>query len=95
RGFKVLGVVFDMHGLGVLAPPPPPHDIAAALSNQTTAAVELGAAEGEPCVATIYQLDGIVRRAPALQLTADARQGQAWTDQTGDHAHTHAQEVVA
>ena len=27
----------------------------------------------EPVVASIYQLDGIVRRAPALQLTADAR----------------------
>ena len=27
----------------------------------------------EPCVAAIYQLDGIVRRAPALQMTADAR----------------------
>jgi NADH-quinone oxidoreductase subunit G len=27
----------------------------------------------EPCVASIYQLDGIVRRAPALQSTADAR----------------------
>ncbi len=27
----------------------------------------------EPCVASIYQLDGIVRRAAALQLTADAR----------------------
>ena len=27
----------------------------------------------EPCVATIYQLDSIVRRAPSLQLTADAR----------------------
>jgi NADH-quinone oxidoreductase subunit G len=26
-----------------------------------------------PCTASIYQLDGIVRRAPALQLTADAR----------------------
>ena len=26
-----------------------------------------------PCVASIYQLDGIVRRSPALQLTADAR----------------------
>jgi NADH-quinone oxidoreductase subunit G len=26
-----------------------------------------------PCVASIYQLDGLVRRAPALQLTADAR----------------------
>jgi NADH-quinone oxidoreductase subunit G len=28
---------------------------------------------GEPCVAAIYQLDSIVRRAPALQLTADAK----------------------
>ncbi len=28
----------------------------------------------EPCVATIYQIDSIVRRAPALQLTADARE---------------------
>ena len=27
----------------------------------------------EPVVASIYQLDGIVRRAPALQMTADAR----------------------
>lgn len=26
-----------------------------------------------PCTASIYQLDGLVRRAPALQLTADAR----------------------
>ncbi len=29
--------------------------------------------QAKPCVASIYQLDGIVRRAPALQLTADAR----------------------
>jgi NADH-quinone oxidoreductase subunit G len=29
---------------------------------------------GEPVVASIYQLDGLVRRAPALQATADARQ---------------------
>ena len=27
-----------------------------------------------PCVASIYQLDGLVRRASSLQLTADARQ---------------------
>jgi NADH-quinone oxidoreductase subunit G len=26
-----------------------------------------------PCTASIYQLDGLVRRAPALQLTTDAR----------------------
>jgi NADH-quinone oxidoreductase subunit G len=30
------------------------------------------ASQVEPCVAGIYQLDGIVRRAAALQLTADA-----------------------
>ena len=28
---------------------------------------------GEPAVASIYQLDGLVRRSPSLQLTADAR----------------------
>ncbi len=28
---------------------------------------------GEPVVASIYQLDGLVRRSPSLQLTADAR----------------------
>ncbi len=31
----------------------------------------------EPVTAAIYQLDGIVRRAPSLQLTADARASQA------------------
>lgn len=43
------------------------------LSNATSAAPR---AEGDgpaPATASIYQLDGIVRRAPALQLTADAR----------------------
>ena len=30
----------------------------------------------DPVVASIYQLDGIVRRAPALQLTADARRAR-------------------
>ncbi len=33
-------------------------------------------ATGEPAVASIYQLDGIVRRATSLQLTADARRTQ-------------------
>ncbi len=31
------------------------------------------AISSKPCTASIYQLDGLVRRAPALQLTADAR----------------------
>jgi NADH-quinone oxidoreductase subunit G len=43
-------------------------------SNATRAAINLTAAAGTPAVAAIYQLDGIVRRAPSLQLTADARQ---------------------
>lgn len=43
------------------------------LGNRTTAAISLNAHAGAPVVAGIYQLDGIVRRAPALQLTADAR----------------------
>jgi NADH-quinone oxidoreductase subunit G len=45
-----------------------------AASNATRAAINLAAAAGTPAVASIYQLDGIVRRAPSLQLTADARQ---------------------
>jgi NADH-quinone oxidoreductase subunit G len=41
-----------------------------------------------PCVATIYQLDSLVRRAPSLQLTADAQQAavQAKADAEGVHA---------
>ncbi len=35
-----------------------------------------GPAVGEPAVASIYQLDGLVRRATSLQLTADARRAQ-------------------
>ena len=43
------------------------------LNNATQAAITLAASAGEPVVASIYQLDGLVRRAPSLQLTADAR----------------------
>ena len=58
-------------GAGVAAVP------ASALSNATqTAAQVMGGAVAEPAVASIYQLDGIVRRATSLQLTADARQAQ-------------------
>jgi NADH-quinone oxidoreductase subunit G len=46
------------------------------LSNATSAAIDLNAAAGKPVSAAIYQLDGIVRRAPALQLTADGRAAQ-------------------
>ncbi|TNF60222.1 MAG: NADH-quinone oxidoreductase subunit G, partial [Burkholderiales bacterium] len=37
------------------------------------AAADLAAARSRPCVAPIYRLDGIVRRAPSLQQTHDAR----------------------
>jgi NADH-quinone oxidoreductase subunit G len=43
-------------------------------SNATRAAITLTATTTAPVSASIYQLDGIVRRAPSLQLTADARQ---------------------
>jgi NADH-quinone oxidoreductase subunit G len=43
-------------------------------SNATLAAITLTAATAAPVSASIYQLDGMVRRAPSLQLTADARQ---------------------
>jgi NADH-quinone oxidoreductase subunit G len=50
---------------------------AARLSNAGNATVDTTPAAGAPCVASIYQLDGLVRRSPALQLTADARAAQA------------------
>ncbi len=47
------------------------------LSNTATTASASTASAGEPCVASIYQLDGIVRRATSLQLSADGRAGHA------------------
>ena len=49
---------------------------AARLSNASEAAIDTRAAEVAPVVASIYQLDGLVRRATSLQLTADARRAQ-------------------
>jgi NADH-quinone oxidoreductase subunit G len=46
----------------------------ARLNNTTSASVNTQASPGQPCVAAIYQLDGLVRRASSLQLTSDARQ---------------------
>jgi NADH-quinone oxidoreductase subunit G len=43
------------------------------LSNRTSASVEVNHVAGVPVVSSIYQMDGIVRRAPSLQLTSDAR----------------------
>lgn len=46
------------------------------LSNTTESTVDTSPAAGEPVVAGIYALDGIVRRASSLQLTADAKQAE-------------------
>ncbi|WPH18950.1 NADH-quinone oxidoreductase subunit NuoG [Variovorax paradoxus] len=49
-----------------------------ALNNATAAkAAAANGAVAAPVVASIYQLDSIVRRAPSLQLTADARNASA------------------
>ncbi|MCF8207814.1 MAG: NADH-quinone oxidoreductase subunit NuoG [Rhodoferax sp.] len=46
------------------------------LSNAPSRTVPVSGLDIEPCVAAIYQIDSIVRRAPSLQLTADARTTQ-------------------
>ena len=43
------------------------------LNNMTVAPMDLSPTTREPVVARIYQLDGLVRRASSLQMTADAR----------------------
>jgi NADH-quinone oxidoreductase subunit G len=43
------------------------------LSNATGIAIRLDVPAAEPASASIYQLDGLVRRAPSLQMTTDAK----------------------
>ena len=50
---------------------------ASRLDNTTQAVMDTRVTQGVPCVASIYQLDGLVRRAPSLQLTADGRAAAA------------------
>ncbi len=45
----------------------------AILSNAVTANIDVTAADTAPVAVSIYQLDGIVRRASSLQMTADAK----------------------
>jgi NADH-quinone oxidoreductase subunit G len=61
-------VLSAMHPGGVPAFVP-----ATRLGNATHATIDLSPAAIEPVVAAIYQLDGMVRRATSLQLTADGR----------------------
>ncbi len=54
------------------------------LSNACSSEVRLAGHVDAPCVASIYQLDSLVRRAPSLQLTADARNTKSLAE--GVHA---------
>jgi len=85
--WKVLRVLANLLGLpgfafestaDVLADVGLPGDVLAEkLSNATAASLQPSSGPvAAPVVASIYQLDGIVRRAPSLQLTADARKAQ-------------------
>jgi len=56
------------------------------LSNTCSSEVRLAGHVDTPCVASIYQLDSLVRRAPSLQLTADARNATAQAVAEGVHA---------
>jgi NADH-quinone oxidoreductase subunit G len=89
--WKVLRVLGNLLGLGgfdadssqaVLASALPGVRVgevvdSARLSNAVSVNIDTQRATLEPCVAPIYQLDGLVRRASSLQLTADARAGVA------------------
>ncbi|MDM0076404.1 NADH-quinone oxidoreductase subunit NuoG [Variovorax sp. J2P1-59] len=86
--WKVLRVLANLLGLSgfafestadVLADIGSPGEVLAdRLSNATSAPIQAGnGSQASPVVASIYQLDSIVRRAPSLQLTADARLAQA------------------
>jgi NADH-quinone oxidoreductase subunit G len=51
-----------------------PANVPSRLSNDCAVAIDLTPATVAPVTASIYQLDGLVRRAPALQHTADAQE---------------------
>ena len=89
-GWKVLRVLGDLLGLQQPAYETSPEVLTQALgagvtdrvpesrlSNRTSARADVRAHSGCVPYVGIYQLDGIVRRAPSLQLTADAREGAA------------------
>jgi NADH-quinone oxidoreductase subunit G len=50
----------------------PEHLSADGLNNASSQPTQAGPGSA-PCTASIYQLDGLVRRASSLQMTADAR----------------------
>jgi NADH-quinone oxidoreductase subunit G len=74
---RVLGNLLDLSGFDFEASPEVLQKAKLAdarLSNATVVQVRSSQAnEPAPVVASIYQLDGLVRRAPSLQMTADGR----------------------
>ncbi|CAA9410630.1 MAG: NADH-ubiquinone oxidoreductase chain G [uncultured Ramlibacter sp.] len=64
------------------------------LSNRTAVRADLSVQAGKPVTAAIYQLDGIVRRAESLQLTADG-QAALPASQRAPATASHAEEVPA
>ena len=88
--WKVLRVLANMLGLPQLAFETSQDvlkqiaDTPLNLSNECSSEVHLAGNADTPCVASIYQLDSLVRRAPSLQLTADARNAKTLAE--GVHA---------
>jgi NADH-quinone oxidoreductase subunit G len=101
---RVLGNMLGLHGFGyesaqeVLVAARGAADAQQAmvqgdrLSNRTAAKADLSVAAGAPASAAIYQLDGIVRRAESLQLTAD---GQAALPESARAAAALREEALA
>ena len=91
--WKVLRVLANMLGLPQLAFETSQDvlkqivDTPLNLSNACSSEVRLADNADTPCVASIYQLDGLVRRAPSLQLTADARNAVAISKTVVEGAH--------
>ena len=91
--WKVLRVLSNMLGLPQLAFETSQDVLKQAtatplnLSNVSRTEVRLAGPVDAPCVASIYQLDGLVRRAPSLQLTADAQHAKAIPKATAQGVH--------
>ncbi len=91
--WKVLRVIANMLGLQGLQQESAPDVLSAALpgvvsgqlvpglklSNAQSLVSGVSASSTVPCTASIYQLDGLVRRSSSLQMTADARAAAAST----------------
>jgi NADH-quinone oxidoreductase subunit G len=71
--FESSQAVFEAVSCGQVSVPG--HIPAEVLNNGSTGAINVNAFAGSPATANIYQLDGIVRRATSLQMTADAKVG--------------------